>query len=102
MCSMEILREKAIIVEMFKCMHGLGPKYMREIFDISNVASRVGKKFLLPRVNSTTYGLKSLRYEGPKLWNALPAKTKSCTDICDLKDKLAIYDGESCRCAMCK
>ncbi len=102
MCSLEILREKAIILEMFKCLHGLGPKYMREIFDISNVASRVGKKFVLPRVNSSTYGLKSLRYEGPKLWNALPAQTKSCENISSLKIKLAVYDGESCRCAMCR
>ncbi len=102
MCSLGLLREKAIILEIFKCLHGLGPKYTRKIFIISNVASRVGKKFILPRVNSTTYGLKSLRYEGPKLWNALPAQTKSCENISSLKIKLAVYDGESCRCAMCK
>ncbi len=47
MCSLELLREKAIILEMFKCLHGLGPKYMQEIFNISNVASHVGNKFVL-------------------------------------------------------
>lgn len=28
--------------------------------------------FTLPKVNTTKYGLKSMSYQGAKLWNALP------------------------------
>ena len=29
----------------------------------------------LPKVNTTNYGLKSIRYQGARLWNALPNGT---------------------------
>ena len=102
MCSVEILREKAIICEMYKCLHGLGPRYMREIFEATGVESCVGDKFFQPRVNSTTYGLHSLRHRGPKLWNALPSSTKPADDISGLKSNLANYKGLPCKCSLCK
>ncbi len=92
MCSVEILREKAIICEMYKCLHGLGLQYMREIFEASGVESRIGCKFIQPRVNTTTYGLHSLRYRGPKLWNALPSSTKQSENIVNLKTNLSNYN----------
>ncbi len=102
MCSVEILREKAIICEMYKCLHGLGPQYMREIFEASGVESRIGLKFIQPRVNTTTYGLHSLRYRGPKLWNALPSSTKQSEDIPSLKVNLSNYKGVPCKCSLCR
>ena len=38
----------------------------------SNYNLRGDKILTLPKVNTTKYGLKSLRYEGAKLWNKLP------------------------------
>ncbi len=102
MCTLEVLREKAIICEMYKCLHGLGPRYMREIFEASGVESRSGYKFFQPRVRSTTYGLHFLRYRGPKLWNALPSSTKQSENITSLKSNLASYKGVPCKCSFCR
>ena len=38
----------------------------------SNYNLRGDKILTLPKVNTTKYGLKSLRYEGANLWNKLP------------------------------
>ncbi len=102
MCSVELLREKAIICEVYKCLHGLGPHYMREIFQSTGVDSRKGIQFVQPRVNSTYFGLHSLRYRGPKLWNALPKSTKMADSETSLKTMLAKYEGAPCRCALCR
>ena len=102
MCSIEILREKAVICEMYKCLHGLGPWYMREIFTATGVETRKGIKFEQPRVRTSTYGLHSLRYQGPKLWNNLSLDVKTSKDLNSLKTKLATYEGTPCKCAMCR
>ncbi len=102
MCSVELLREKAIICEVYKCLHGLGPHYMREIFQSTGVDSRKGPTFVQPRVNTTYFGLHSLRHRGPKLWNALPMATKLADTETSLKTMLANYEGVPCRCALCR
>ena len=102
MCRIEITREKAIITEMYKCLNGLGPQYMSEIFQQTNAVSRRGPSFNVPRVNSTTKGLHSLRYQGPRLWNALPLNVKSSKTLNSLKNNLNAYKGAPCKCAACK
>ncbi len=102
MCSVELLREKAIICEVYKCLHGLGPHYMREIFQSTGADSRKGPIFVQPRVTSTYFGLHSLRHRGPKLWNALPKATKLADNETSLKTMLAKYEGTPCRCALCR
>ncbi len=100
MCSVGILREKAVICEMYKCLHGLGPWYMREIFTATGIVTRKGLQFEQPRVNQSTYGLDSLRNQGPNLWNKLPLQVKASANRDSLKSNLANYEGTLCRCAM--
>ena len=41
-----------------------------------------GKHILeLPKVNTTTYGLKSWRYTAAKIWNALPDQFRAANKI---------------------
>ena len=46
---------------------------LRDLVELreSNYNLRGDKIFTLPKVNTTKYGLKSLRYEGANLWNKL-------------------------------
>jgi hypothetical protein len=102
MVSVEIMREKTIITEMFKCLHSLGPKYMSEIFTISTRESRLGPSFKAPRCRTTRFGEHSLRSQGPRLWNHLPKETKMSKTIVELKGKLINYSGQPCKCTMCR
>ena len=102
MCTIENMREKAIIVEMYKCLHGLGPKYLSEIFKICKSTSRKGPIFVLPRVKTTRYGLHSLRFHGPKIWNDLSTKIKEAPSVDSLKMSLSKYTGAPCKCRQCR
>ena len=102
MCSLQISREKAILCELFKCLKGLGPKYMSEIFTLSKRESRNGPSFEQPRTRTTRFGTHSLRSIGPKLWNELPKEYKESLTIEQFKIKLKKYSGKGCKCNLCK
>ena len=101
-CSLEISREKSIVTEMYKCLKGLGPKYYKEIFTLQSRTSRRGPTFKLPRVRTTHYGLHSLRFSGPNLWNNLKVASKRAINIENFKKDLNNYKGTECKCAQCK
>jgi len=54
--------------------HDHAPKSIKNLLDFRNTRYDLrGTDILkLPKVNPTTYGLKSWRYLAPKLWNLLP------------------------------
>ena len=39
-----------------------------------------------PRVNQTIYGLKSIRYQGPKIWNSPPADFHKASSLDEFKN----------------
>ena len=45
----------------------------------------------LSRMNSLQYGLKSIRYLGAKLWNALPVEFQNAPSKISFKKQLKIY-----------
>jgi hypothetical protein len=102
MCTVELQREKAIVTEMFKCLHGLGPIYMKELFQVQTTNSRRGPTFKIPRVRTTRFGTHSLRYRGPQLWNELSKDIKYKETLQQFKDSLIEYKGSQCKCNQCK
>ena len=102
LCRIEVLREKAIIIEMYKVLHSLGPEYMKEIFNIGVVNSRRGPIFHIPRIKTTRFGLHSLRLQGPRLWNDLTLNVKTSKNLENLKLNLQSYTGQSCKCSLCR
>ena len=54
-----------------------------------------------PKVNSTAFGLKSLKYSGSLLWNQLPTDLKRCLDITSFKSLLKSWEGPNCKCGVC-
>ena len=39
------------------------------------------KYIFIPSVRTTNYGLKQLKVNGPRIWNALPTKIKNITSL---------------------
>ena len=102
MDNVELVRQKAIICEMFKCLHETGPEYMNDIFKVSKHISRRGPIFHEPRVHTARYGSHSLRAYGPKLWNNLSTSIKLSKSIDELKRNLKDFKGNPCKCAQCR
>ena len=65
MQSIDLLIQKTILVEIFKCLHGIGAAYLANLFTFSKNTTRSNNLDLsVPRVKSSTYGIHSLRYHG--------------------------------------
>ena len=101
--SVRIMNLRALAVEIFKCVNGLNPEYMNEMIEKKSVKYGLRKPNILvqPRANTTTYGIRSFRYYGPKLWNMLPDHLKVTTDILEFKALLKLWSGPTCQCPAC-
>ena len=103
MCSIDLLVQKTILVEIFKSLNGIGATYLSDLFSFGKINTRAnGKNLVVPRVDSTYYGLHSIRYHGTKLWAALPENAKLCTDLAVFKGHLGTFTGIACTCSMCR
>ena len=81
-------RQIAIIVEVFKSLHGLCPIYVSNMFSVKS--STYILMITIPSLqlyhSRTNYGLHSFRHIGAKLWNDLPHHVKSISDISVFKE----------------
>ena len=59
--------------------NGLNAGYMKDFFEErpSKYPSRHPDNIFVPKSNQVTYGYKSIRIQGPKIWNSLPNEIKS-------------------------
>ena len=57
-------------------------------------------KMQLPRVNTETHGINSFRYQGPKLWNALPDVIKTAETLSEFKKRIESWK-PTCTCGGC-
>ena len=74
-------------IEVFKCFHGLNPAYLNDIFIQPSLKYNLRDSCRLeqPKFRTFTYGLRSFRYHGSKLWNLLPYQVKNTRDIVTFK-----------------
>ena len=64
--TLEVKRLRSMCIEVYKTANDLNAQYMKELFIPRNstYAFRGSQNLSVPRVNQTTYGLKSIRYQG--------------------------------------
>ena len=96
--------EAELCKEIFKTFNDLNPPYMKELFQKNSFSYnlRSSDDLLVPRVNQTIFGLKSIRYEGAVLWNHLPKNIKSSDTLGTFKMQIKSWTGPQCKCSHCK
>ena len=75
---------KILAAELIKIKNGLSNDVMTQLICKRNSVGyslRSQTDFSLPKVKSVNYGLKALRYFGPKMWNNLPSDIKNTRTI---------------------
>ena len=80
---------------VYKAIHGYKvPRGIGELLhERSTNYNLRGKHILeLPKVNTTTYGLKSWRYTAAKIWNALPDQFRAANNIRTFKNLMSKLD----------
>ena len=98
--SLEIRRQRTLATEVFKTINNLNPDYMKDIF-IKNVRRGGSNKLYVQSHRAKTYGEKSLKTLGPKIWNDLPEDIRTATSLSRFKILIKTWSGPSCNCNLC-
>ena len=83
--TMKVDRSRGLCIEIYKSINNINPMYMNEIFKLRKTSRTVLSNYKLnldvPTINQVSFGDKSLRYYGSKIWNLLPFHIKSFENL---------------------
>ena len=81
---------RVLSIEIYKYVKGTNPDYLNEMFSLSNSHYDFCNQSRLkqPKFNTKTFGYRSFKYLGAKLWNLLPSHLKSIDDLHVFKSNL--------------
>ena len=84
---------KAVAIQMYKIKHQTAPDYLVELFNEReiNYSIRNHDKFTLPNFDTITFGRKSFKYYGAKLWNNLPIEIKDSVSLSNFKTAITTW-----------
>ena len=79
---------------------------MKEVFRLRVTKRMVRSQYKLsldiPKVNPVSFGNKSIRSFGRKIWNSLPHHIKPCENLETFKRVIKNWSGITCGCRVCK
>ena len=80
---LSVHRIRCLGIEVYKCYRGLNPDYLNNLFKQSSTKYNLRDSCRLeqPKFNTFSYGQRSFRYYGSKLWNLLPYSVKNTKDL---------------------
>ena len=78
---------RQLALEVFKTLHNLNPVIVKDysIPKPSDYHLCMRDTLYIPKVKTTRYGIKSLRFLGPKIWNSFPDDKMLSINIRELK-----------------
>ena len=100
--TLELARNRAILVEVYKSVNRLSPPFMWNLFEVKSTRYNLRKNNQLCIQHSRTVklGQNSLRIHGAKLWNLLSDNFKNC-DLNTFKDRVKSWSPPTCKCSGC-
>ena len=103
-CSIHHRHLQLLMIEVYKTIHRLNPKYLWDMFCEKPLSYNLRAKTLLklPKTYSVAYGTNSLHFKACLLWNTLPKDLKACSNLNDFKLKIKKWKGNSCSYNCCK
>ena len=101
--SLYLGRLRKLSIEVYKIVSKECPEFLNDMFvqKERKYNLRDDHKVNLPPFNTMTYGYNSIKYQGAKLWNLLPADLKRSTDFKKFKNLIRTWLGPSCSCSIC-
>ncbi len=105
MPTLELHRQRALCIEVFKCIHKLAPPYLSELFTLRDKSihnTRSARALIQSHCESVNNGLKTFVNYSTHLWNNLPNHFKNTTDLDNFKALVGTWLGpKSCKCNFC-
>ena len=93
--GMKIMALRYLAIEVNKCINGINPKYLNDLFTTKErkYKSRYVSITDRAKVQTTNHGLKSFKGYGDKIWNSLSDSCKSAISLEDFKALIKSWDG---------
>jgi len=93
-----------LLTEIYKAINNQSPDFMRSFFIEKEMSYnlRKGKSLVLPKANSSYFGINSLRFRSAMLWNNIPEYLKCSKTVAEFKCNLKAYGNIDCTCLICR
>ena len=95
---------RLLAIELYKAKNNLSSQLMLELFQRCEVNYNAPsqKDFSLRPTNTSSYGLKSLTYLAPNIWNLVPQDIRSANSLSQFIRKIKSWIPEGCPCLLCR
>ena len=93
-----------LAIEIYKALKHLSSPLMSELFKVKETKYilRKGITLVSNKANTTTYGINSISYLAPKIWDHIPNEIKECESLNTFKQKIKKWIPQKCPCTLCK
>ena len=95
---------RLLALEVYKTLHNLNPTFMKDYFLPKSTSYDLRRNDVLfvPKVKTTNYGIRSISFLGPKIWNSLPNEIKLSKNANQFKILIKDWYFENkCACNAC-
>ena len=101
---MYIERQRCILLEVYKCLNQICPRYLRAMFETKVMPYNLRNEsiVIMPKYNFIKYVRYSILYDGAALWNALDKRIVNAQSVDDFKTMIQTWSGITCSCTVCK
>ena len=96
---------QVLATEIFKAKNDLSPEIMKEVFELKEPSYSLrskGNYFVRGNVKTTHYGIQSIKYLAPKIWDLVPDQIKHCGSLTKFKHFIKSCSPSDCPCRICK
>ena len=89
---------------MYKILNGLSQDIMQDIFEIKSnyYNTHNTPAFSSGNIKTVRYGLQTISYMAPKIWDLVPKEMKQVTTLNEFRAKIKIWKLENCPCRLCR
>ena len=92
-----------LATEIFKVKNGFSNGLLNEFFDNRSLTYNLRNPYTYVQRNphTTRFGINSLSFYAPKVWNILPPNLKSISNVAKFKTAVKKWTPENCSCRLC-
>ena len=95
--GMKIMALRFLAIEVYKCINGLNPKYLNDLFIVKKYKYNLRDDSVINwnKVQTTNYGLKSFKDYGAKIGNVLLVCCKGAVSLDEFKVLIKSWNGQN-------
>ena len=93
-----------LAIEIYKIINDLSPSFMKKLFPFTTneYNLRHDRLFKTENIRTVHYGIETISYWGPKIWDMLPHHIKHSENLQTFKKKIKSWTPVGCNCNICK